>query len=117
VRTGMSASVEIVVSRRDKALLIPNAALRFEGGVQVVYVPNPSKVEGAEAYITVEVRLGNSSETLSEVLEGDLKAGDLVVLNPLALQGEPENPIFARMEENRENGEESGPFGNGGGHP
>jgi len=117
VRTGMSASVEIVVSRRDKALLIPNAALRFEGGVQVVYVPNPSKVEGAEAYITVEVRLGNSSETLSEVLEGDLKAGDLVVLNPLALQGEPENPIFARMEENRESGEESGPFGNGGGHP
>jgi HlyD family secretion protein len=84
----MTASVEIVVTRQDKALLIPNQAIRFEDGSQVVYVSRPGS---AELYEPVEITLGNSSETYSEVLSGNLQAGDQIVLNPLVLEGDPED--------------------------
>jgi len=74
-----------VVAQQDQALLIPNQAIRFEDGVQVVFIMKP---DGEMA--PVEVTLGLSSETHSEVLSGDLKAGDTVVLNPTSMEETPE---------------------------
>lgn len=85
VRPGMTSEVEIVVAQQDQALLIPNQAIRFEDGVQVVFIMKP----GGEM-VPVEVTLGLSSETHSEVLSGDLKAGDTVVLNPTSMEEAPE---------------------------
>jgi HlyD family secretion protein len=85
VRPGMTSEVEIVVAQQDRALLIPNQAIRFVDGEQVVFIMKP----GGEM-VPVEVTLGLSSETHSEVLSGDLKAGDTVVLNPTSMEEAPE---------------------------
>jgi HlyD family secretion protein len=95
VRPGMTSSVEIVVSKNDHALLVPNQALKYEDGVQVVYV-----VGSGGEMLPVEVKLGASSDTYSEVLFGDLQAGDQILLNPFVLDAPTEE---SRM-----------PLGNGG---
>lgn len=74
----MTAGVNIVLTELNDVLLVPNRAVRLVEGERVVYVlreqvPVPAKVE-----------LGQSSETMSVVAGGDLKEGDLVILNPPA---------------------------------
>jgi len=82
VRPGMTSEVEIVTAQRDQALLIPNQAVRVVDGKQVVYL-----LQADQSMKTVEVGLGVSSDAYSELLSGDLKAGDLVVLNPTSTTG------------------------------
>jgi len=78
LRSGMSATVEIEVDRRENALLVPNAAVRRDrtSGRAFVYRLVGDRVE------EVEIRLGAQGETESEVLEG-LREGDVVVLGEL----------------------------------
>ena len=77
VRPGMTSAVEIVVSQLDNALLVPNQAVRAEEGKRIVYIL------GENGQLTsVEVTLGDSSDRFSQLLEGDLQPGDLIVLNP-----------------------------------
>jgi HlyD family secretion protein len=77
VRPGMTSAVEIVVSQLDKALLIPNQAVRAEEGKRMVYIL------GENGQLTsVEITLGASSEKFSQLLDGDLQPGDLIALNP-----------------------------------
>jgi HlyD family secretion protein len=78
VKPGMTAAVLIQVRNIQDALLVPNRAVRVEDNQRVVYV-----LEG-DALKTVEVRLGATSDAYSEVVGGDLKEGDLIVLNPPA---------------------------------
>lgn len=77
VRPGMTSEVNIIVASRDETLLVPNQSLRAENGVQVVYVVQP---DGTRKRVEVTVGIANDSH--SELLTGDLKAGDVVVLNP-----------------------------------
>jgi multidrug efflux pump subunit AcrA (membrane-fusion protein) len=72
----MTAGVNIVVQKRTNVLLVPNQAVRVVNGKRVVYVlksgiPQP-----------VNITLGASSDTNSQVVGGDLKEGDPIVLNP-----------------------------------
>ncbi len=76
VKPGMTAAVTIVTRTLEDVLLVPNRAVRLVGGKRVVYVlrngvPTP-----------VEITLGATSDSFSEVIDGDLAAGDLIVLNP-----------------------------------
>jgi HlyD family secretion protein len=73
LRAGMSANVEIEVERRERVLLVPNAAVRRdrETGRAFVYRVVGDRVE------EVEIRLGAQGETESEVLEG-LREGDRI---------------------------------------
>jgi HlyD family secretion protein len=73
----MTTAVEVVVSQLDNAMLIPNQAVRIEEGKRVVYTFG----ENGELTV-VEVTLGDSSDRFSQLLEGDLQPGDLIVLNP-----------------------------------
>jgi len=82
VRPGMTSEVEIVTAQREQALLIPNQAVRVVDGKQIVYV-----LQADQSTKTVEVGLGVSSDAYSELLSGDLKAGDVVVLNPTSTTG------------------------------
>jgi HlyD family secretion protein len=77
VRPGMTAAVEIIVSQLDNATLIPNQAVRIEEGSRVVYT-----LDENGQLSPVEVTLGASSDTFSQLLEGDLQPGDVIVLNP-----------------------------------
>lgn len=76
VRPGMTAAVNILVKKLDDILLVPNRAVRVVDGERVVYV-----LQGTTA-VPVKIRLGASSDTISEVVGGDLKEGDLIILNP-----------------------------------
>ncbi|PWH14723.1 MAG: hypothetical protein DDG59_12385 [Anaerolineae bacterium] len=76
VKPAMTAAVNIVVNQLSDVLLVPNRAVRLSGGKRIVYVLRNGQPE------TVPITLGASSETHSEVLEGDLQVGDLVILNP-----------------------------------
>jgi HlyD family secretion protein len=76
VKPGMTAAVNIVVNALKDVLLVPNRAVRLVDGQRVVYVlRNGLPVE-------VKITLGASSDTVSEVVSGDLKEGDLIILNP-----------------------------------
>jgi HlyD family secretion protein len=72
----MTAAVTVTVSELSDVLLVPNRAVRSLDEDRVVYVLRSG------ASVPVQVRLGRSSDTFSQVLEGDLKEGDLIVLNP-----------------------------------
>lgn len=79
VRPGMTAAVNIVVEKLENVLLVPNRAVRFRDGKRVVYVQNATGMLDA-----VDVQIGSSSELYSEIIGGELKEGDVVVLNPPA---------------------------------
>lgn len=76
VLPGMTVAVQIEVSHLEDVLLVPNRAVRTVDGSRVVYVSVNGKLK------QVEIKLGASNDTMSEVLSGDLKEGDLIVLNP-----------------------------------
>jgi HlyD family secretion protein len=76
VRPGMTAAVNILVREIKDVLLVPNRAVRIIDGQRVVYV----LVDGLP--VQRDVRLGASSDTVSEVVGGDLKEGDPIILNP-----------------------------------
>lgn len=78
VKPGMTAAVNIVVSQLEQALLVPNRAVRVLNGKRVVFIIDQGNLK------PVEIILGASSETHSQVLEGELNIGDNVVLNPPA---------------------------------
>jgi HlyD family secretion protein len=79
VRPGMTAAVNIVVNELQDVLLVPNRAVRVSEGKRIVYVLQNGLPQ------QVEITLGASSETDSQVLAGELKEGDPVVLNPPAV--------------------------------
>jgi HlyD family secretion protein len=78
VKPGMTAAVNVTVDEINDAVLIPNRAVRLVDGDRVVYL----LVDGKP--VKTPVGLGVSSDTMSVVTNGDVKEGDLVILNPPA---------------------------------
>lgn len=76
VKPGMTAAVNIIVEQLENALQVPNRAVRVRDGRRVVYILRNNQLA------TVEITLGASSESMSEVVDGKLQSGDQVVLNP-----------------------------------
>lgn len=76
VMPGMTAAVNIVVSDVKDVLSVPNRAVRLVDGKRVVYLLKNGMTE------MVEIEIGSSSDTMSEVISGDLKPGDVLILNP-----------------------------------
>jgi HlyD family secretion protein len=76
VKPGMTAAVNIVVDQISNALLVPNSAVRVVDGQRVVYILKDNQLQ------QVEVTLGASSDTQSQVIDGNLQDGDQIVLNP-----------------------------------
>jgi HlyD family secretion protein len=81
VKPGMTAAVNVTVDEINDAVLIPNRAVRLVDGDRVVYL----LVDGKP--VKTQVGLGVSSDTMSVVTNGDVKEGDLVILNPPAQFG------------------------------
>ncbi len=76
VKPGMTSAVNIVVDQITNALLVPNSAVRVVDGQRVVYILKDNQLQ------EVEVTLGASSDTHSQVIDGNLQVGDEIVLNP-----------------------------------
>lgn len=79
IKPGMTAAVDIVIGSVEDVVLVPNRAVRVVDGNRVVYLLN-----GSGMLEMVEVELGSSANSYSELVSGDLKVGDTVVLNPPA---------------------------------
>ena len=71
----LSASGDILLGRKENALIAPREAVRSEGGRQVVYAKR------GDGFTAREVRVGESNNTQVEILAG-LRAGDEVALGP-----------------------------------
>jgi HlyD family secretion protein len=89
---GMTAHVYITLRTRENALRVPNAALRFvpqsereapfarsqrpePPGTRTVY-----RLEQGKLLVPVQIRTGISDSNYTEVVSGELKAGDTIVL-------------------------------------
>lgn len=78
IKPGMTAAVNIVVNEMKNVLLVPSRAVRTAKGNRIVYV-----LDGKNA-IPVEITLGVSANNYSQILSGDIKEGDSIILNPPA---------------------------------
>ncbi len=76
VKPGMTAAVTITIEQLEDVLLVPNRAVRLLEGSRYVFVQRGTSIE------RVEITLGASSDTVSQVVAGELVEGDLIVLNP-----------------------------------
>ena len=83
VKPGMTAAVNIVTIQVKDQLLIPNRAVRLVDGNQSVYILKNGQPK------QVQIKLGPSNGTSSVVESGEIKEGDLVVLNPPSPTGGP----------------------------
>jgi HlyD family secretion protein len=79
---GMTAHVQIATDRRDNALRVPNAALRFRPKDDETAARGP----GAKVYrlvggkpVQTQVKIGIADNSYSEVTSEELKVGDLVI--------------------------------------
>src|SRR3990172_794999 len=89
VLSGMTAAVNIVINQLEDVLLVPNRAVRLKDGQRVVYLLKL----GVPTAVPIE--LGAQSDLTSEIVSGDVKEGDTVVLNP-PTQFEAGQPPFMR---------------------
>ena len=76
IRPGMTAKASYVIDDLQDVLLVPNRALRLSQGERVVYVLRDGEI------VSIPVSLGIASDLYTQVLEEDIQAGDLIVLNP-----------------------------------
>jgi HlyD family secretion protein len=76
VLPGMTAAASIVVNEVDDILIVPNRAVRLRDGQRVVYVLK----NGLPTAVPIQV--GANSDTYSEIISGDIREGDTIVLNP-----------------------------------
>ncbi len=83
VKPGMTAAVNVVVEEVNDVVLIPNRAVRLVDGERVVY----KLVEGQA--VKVKIQIGASSDIQSVLIDGDIKEGDQIILNPPSTNGGP----------------------------
>ncbi|MBK8617208.1 MAG: efflux RND transporter periplasmic adaptor subunit [Anaerolineales bacterium] len=83
VKPGMTAAVNIIVEEVNDVILIPNRAVRLVDSERVVYL----LVDGQP--VMVKVLLGSTSGADSVLVQGDIKEGDPIILNPPSTNGGP----------------------------
>ena len=88
LKPGMTATADVVTGRVQDALLVPNVALRFVPPATIAGRAPPTRVGTGLGRVWVksgnsmkphDLKLGRSNGHVTQVLSGDLKAGDAVV--------------------------------------
>lgn len=74
-KPGMSADVEVIVSKKEHLLIIPSQAIIERNDAKYVYVGNDNKA------VLRQIKTGQFNWTNTEVTEG-LQEGDIVITNP-----------------------------------
>lgn len=93
LKPGMTANITITVGRRENAIKLPNAALRYspdKNPATQIKVSRTDKANAADVWVLkngrgvrVPVTLGLSDGTETEVVSGDLKPGDEVIVEQI----------------------------------
>ena len=95
LRPGLTATVDILVSETKDALLVPNGALRFTPAAKDASVPPLQAARNGELMGRVwvlegnrpvprDLRIGRNDGRNTEVLSGDLKAGEPIITDVAA---------------------------------
>jgi HlyD family secretion protein len=92
VKPGMTAAVNVVVEQLKDVLLVPNRAVRVQNGQRVVYLLRDGLLSQEN------VTLGASSDVMSQLLEGNIHPGDLIVLNPPQVFDTSGRPSFMQRQ-------------------
>ncbi|HYP09034.1 MAG TPA: efflux RND transporter periplasmic adaptor subunit [Bryobacteraceae bacterium] len=79
LKPGMTANVTAIVAEKQNVVTVPNAALRFKR--EATGRPTVWKIEG-ETLTPAPVKLGITDGVVSEVVSGDVQAGDRVATPP-----------------------------------
>jgi HlyD family secretion protein len=95
LKPGMTATALITASRLADALLVPNAALRFVPAAGTTTAPPAPNTQGQGRAWTVEsgklkphdLKLGATDGHVTQIVKGDLAAGDQVVTDTKSPQG------------------------------
>ncbi len=74
-KPGMSADVEVIVSRKEHVLIIPSQAIIERNEAKYVYVANRNRA------VLRQIRTGQFNWSYTEVTEG-LQEGDTIITNP-----------------------------------
>jgi HlyD family secretion protein len=88
LKPGMTANVTIEVARRDDALRVPAAALRFTPAGQSSKEPQVWRADNG-ALTPVPIKTGLSDGQFTEVVEGNLSVGDSLAVR----QSTPNQPV------------------------
>jgi HlyD family secretion protein len=107
---GMTAYVNVIAAQRKNVLLVPNASLRFKpptGAPAAAAERKPGKRDAARALVyaldgqqlkPISIETGIADGRYTEVVTGDLKAGDRVVVEDLrAPAPQPTGTLRMRM--------------------
>jgi HlyD family secretion protein len=86
VYAGMTASVDIRVGERKKALLVPSEAVKIEGSGTFVHIPSGPT---GDAFTSVPVKVGLDNGTKTEILEGLEEGAEVFITKPIE---DPKNP-------------------------
>ena len=91
IRPGMTSAVNVIVNQVNNVLLVPNRAVRTLDGKRVIYILRDGTPQ------PIEIVLGASSDTDSELVSGEVQEGELIVLNPpVSLMPSGGNPGMMR---------------------
>jgi len=74
-KPGMSADVEVIVSKKDHVLIIPSQAIVEKNDAKYIYVGNDHKA------VLRQIKTGQFNWSYTEVTEG-IQEGDIVIINP-----------------------------------
>jgi HlyD family secretion protein len=89
---GLTAATQIIIDQRSDVLRVPNQALRYIPTGTAIHETDPPRVwvlrDGSPA--RVQVAIGLDDDNFTEILHGDLKPGDKVIV------AEQKNPANAR---------------------
>lgn len=108
LRPGMTATILFEVAKAEDALLVPNAALRFDPNAQALGMdfmkpgrgragrPRVFKLGPENELVEVQVEPGLNDGSVTQLVSGDLKAGDRVVVEASG-QRRPAAPTAQRM--------------------
>jgi len=83
VLTGMTTAVNVIVNQLNDVLLVPNRAVKRLNGKTYIYLLQNNQP------VQTEIQLGAYSDTNSQIIGGDAKAGDVLVLNPPVTPARP----------------------------
>ena len=99
LKPGMTATVRLVASQRDTVLRVPDQALRFTPKLGTALLNNEGAPGVARVFVLrdgapaeVRVDTGLDDDTYTEIVGGDLKDGDEVIIGEAAVGSAAQQP-------------------------
>lgn len=78
--SGMTGEVSVTIREKENVLLVPNTALTYQNNSTYVTLP------GEKGNQLVEVKIGDVTSLVSEIVSGNIKEGDQVIVDTISTE-------------------------------